>query len=90
MTSDYARHSAETRARRRLSSEHVAEFFDSLEDTLGNYTTVLEYGPYTLRELLATEEVTDTHRRHLAERLGDAFQYTVRPWEGGDKVRPRC
>ena len=41
VTADYARHTAEANARRRLSPEYVVEFFDSLEDTLGNYTTVL-------------------------------------------------
>ena len=69
VTSDYTRHNAESRARRRLSSEFVAEFFDSLEDTLGNYTTVLEYGPYSMRQLLIDEELTDSHRRQIAERL---------------------
>jgi len=69
VTSDYARHAAEAHARRRLSSEFVVEFFDSLEDTLGNYTTVLEYGTISLRELLTTQDVSDSQRRHLAERL---------------------
>ena len=30
-------------------------------------------------------------RLHLADALGKEFTYTVRPWEGGDRVRPaRC
>ena len=66
---------AKTRTRRRLSAAYVAEFFDSLEDTLGNYTTVLEYGGYSLRELLTTSDVTDAHRRQLAERLVDIVRH---------------
>ena len=41
VTSDYARHAAEVQLRRRLAAEFVVEMFDSMEDTLGNYTTVL-------------------------------------------------
>ena len=43
-----------------LSAEYVAEFFDSLEDTLGNYTTVLEFSAFSLRQLLNDEVLTDT------------------------------
>ena len=62
VTADYARHSAEAIHRRKLSPDHVVEFFDSLEDTLGNYTTVLEYGSYSLRHLIQAEEVRTATR----------------------------
>ena len=75
VTADYARHTADTKARRRLSADFVAEFFDSLEDTLGNYTTVLEYGSYCLRALLKAEDVTDAQRRQIAERIIDITRH---------------
>jgi hypothetical protein len=41
VTADYAQHTAEIHARRRLEPEFVVELFDCPEDTLGNFTMVL-------------------------------------------------
>ena len=69
VTSDYQRHTHELAIRKKLDTEFVVECFDSLEDVLGNYTTVLEYGEISLRQMLREQVVSDTQRRQLAERM---------------------
>ena len=69
VTSDYQRHTHELAIRKKLDAEYVVECFDSLEDVLGNYTTVLEYGEISLRQMLREQVVSDTQRRQLAERM---------------------
>ncbi|KOO31368.1 kelch repeat [Chrysochromulina tobinii] len=69
VTSDYQRHTHELAIRKKLDTEYVVECFDSLEDVLGNYTTVLEYGGISLRQMLREQVVSDTQRRQLAERM---------------------
>ena len=39
VTADYQRHAAELSLRKKLTSDWMVEYFDSLEDVLGNYTT---------------------------------------------------
>ena len=75
VTSDYARHAAESRARRRLSASYVAEFFDSLEDTLGNYTTVLEYAARTCEPTRV--HTISNQTTHLSRRMASMCAHTI-------------
>jgi serine/threonine protein kinase len=69
VTSDATQFEAELRCRRLLSSEYVVELFDSVSDTFGNHTMILEYGETSLREFLKTAQLSTAERRQIAERL---------------------